>query len=152
MDRLQVAIRWLSRPAVRALLALGWTLLLTVLLVQPSSNPVIGPPAPPGQPSPTREVFLTAGHVVTFTVLVLVWRWALVSRLPPRNAMFVAVGFALSFGLITEIAQTFSANRSPSLFDVAANWLTTGAVAAVIRMRQGGWLADAPGIEPEDFI
>jgi len=138
MTIIRPVMHFLSRPAVRVALALAWTLFLTVLLVQPSGDPVIGPPAPPGQPTPMRELLLMTAHLVTFAVLVLVWRWALVPYLSQRGAMFVAVGFALIFGALTEFAQNFSANRDPSLFDVATDWFSTGVVAVICWLRQSG--------------
>lgn len=122
----------LRRPHIRAVLALAWTLLLTVLLVQPSSQPVIGPPAPPGPPSLARETMLTLGHIVGFSMLVMLWWWALSPRRSLRRSLFVAVGFALIFGALTELAQIASANRSPSLVDLIVNWGVTAATAVGI--------------------
>lgn len=125
----------LKRPGVRVLLALAWTLLVTVMLVQSSGKPVIGPPAPPGAPDLRREIELTLGHVVVFFSLVVLWWWAVLALLPAPRALFVAVGFALIFGLITELAQTAVADRQASLFDIAVNWTVTIATAAWISAR-----------------
>lgn len=128
----------LKRPHVRQAIALAWLLLLTVLLVQPSSQPVIGPPAPPGQPSLAREVMLAAGHVGGFALLALLGWWALSASLPARRALFVVVSFALIYGAITEAAQVFSIHRSPSLFDLAINWAVTLGIAAWIAIYRRG--------------
>jgi len=41
------------------LIAISYTLILTITLIQPSRTPLIGPAAPPGPPDATREAFLT---------------------------------------------------------------------------------------------
>jgi VanZ family protein len=126
----------LKPPAVRIAIALAWTVLLAILLVQPSSQPLIGPPAPPGQPSLEREIALTIGHIGGFSILVGLWWWALLATLPARRALLIAVSGVLLFGLITEVAQVFSANRSPSVFDLVVNWAVTLGVGAGIRAYQ----------------
>lgn len=130
-DRLGV----LKHPVTRYLLAGGWTLLVTVTLVQSSSQPVVGPPAPPGAPDLEREILLTLGHIVAFSVLTALWWWALIPRRPEPRALFVAVGFALILGFITEIAQTFVADRGASFYDVMVNWTVTIATATAISSR-----------------
>ncbi len=116
-------------------LAFAWTMLVTVLLVQSSGHPVIGPPAPPGAPSLTRELELTCGHIVTFFGLVALWWWALAASLTEPRALFVAVGFALIFGVLTEVAQSAVPDRAVSLFDLAVNWSVTIITAVVISSR-----------------
>lgn len=125
----------LKQPPLRVLLALAWTLFATVLLVQSSSSPVVGPPAPPGDPELVREVQLIFGHITVFSVLVCLWWWALTAYIPETRVLFVAVAFALIFGAITEWAQTFSANRSASIFDLAVNWAVTLITAILILTR-----------------
>jgi VanZ family protein len=119
----------------RLLLAAGWTLLVTVMLVQSSSQPIVGAPAPPGKPDLWREIELTSGHVVVFALLVLLWWWALSAKLPPPRALFVAVGFALIFGTITELAQTALSDRQASFFDMAVNWTVTIMTATFLSER-----------------
>jgi VanZ family protein len=126
----------LTHPMSRRVLALGFTLLTTVMLVQSSSHPIVGPPAPPGDPDLKREIELTIGHIVVFTTLVGLWWWAFLPDLPSRRALFVAVGFALIYGVITELAQTAVPDREVSLYDVVVNWCSTGLVAAWIMHRQ----------------
>lgn len=116
-------------------LAAAWTLTLTIILVQSSAQPLVGPAAPPGQPDLLREVQLTGGHVIAFAGLVLWWWWALILKLPPQRALFVAVGFALIFGTLTEFAQWFVVDRGPSLFDLAVNWSATILMASLISTR-----------------
>jgi VanZ family protein len=128
-------LAWLKNPFVRYALAFAWTLLVTVMLVQSSSQPVVGPPAPPGAPDLTREIELTIGHIITFFVLVVLWWWALEPRLKGPRALFVAVGFALIFGVITELAQSIVPDREASLFDLAVNWTVTIAAATLISAR-----------------
>jgi VanZ family protein len=131
-----------STPA-RGFFALAYTLLVTVLLVQSSSQPLVGPPAPPGPPNLVREIELTLGHVVAFSGLVVLWWWALVALLPTPRALFVAAAFALIFGLLTEVAQSLVADRQASLFDLAVNWTVTVFVSAYILEK---WRGGRPNV------
>ncbi|MFO7320758.1 MAG: hypothetical protein DIU68_003435 [Chloroflexota bacterium] len=125
----------LTSLPIRWSVALAYTVFVTILLVQSSTQPLVGPPAPPGPPDLQRELLLTLGHVVTFSLLVIIWWWAGKALLPAPRALFVAVGFALVFGLITELAQTAMVDRQASLFDLAVNWTTTIATATLISER-----------------
>ena len=129
-----------STPA-RWLLALAYTLFVTVMLVQSSSQPLVGPPAPPGAPDFWREIELTLGHVCAFAGLVVLLWWALLALLPTPRALFVTVAFAVIFGVMTELAQTLVADRQASLFDLAVNWTVTVFVASFILER---WRARQP--------
>lgn len=126
----------LSRPFFRRVLALGFTLVATVMLVQSSTHPLLGPAAPPEPPDFKREILLTSGHIVVFCVIVLAWWWALLPNLPSGRALFVAVGFALLFGFITELAQSLVPDRQVSAFDLAVNWITASITAVSINRRQ----------------
>jgi VanZ family protein len=133
-----VDVPLLNSTPFRWALALGFTLLSTVMLVQSSARPIVGPPAPPGPPDLQREILLTLGHVVVFFILVVLWWWALRPGRPSARALFVAVGFALIFGVLTELAQTLLPDRQASLFDLAVNWSVTIGTASLIadRMRK----------------
>jgi VanZ family protein len=112
-------------PVWRWLCALAWTALLLVVLLQSSSQPVIGPPAPPGDPPLEREILLFGGHVVGFGGLTWLWWQALRLALRPRLALLLAVAIALALGSVTELAQAIVPDRAPSWFDLATNWLVT---------------------------
>jgi VanZ family protein len=124
---------WWYRPALRWFAALAWTALLLLTLLQSSSQPVIGPPAPPGDPSLERELLLTLGHIIGFAGLTLVWRWALADVLAPRRALWLAVLIALLLGICTELAQAAVPDRAASGFDLMVNGLAALTV--------GGWLS-----------
>lgn len=129
-------VRLVSHPMVRRLVALTFTLLATIMLVQSSSQPMLGPAAPPGPPDLKREMELTTGHVVVFSSLVILWWWALLPNLPFGSALFVAVGFALIFGVVTELAQSVVPDRQLSLFDIGVNWTTTLLTAIILWRRR----------------
>ena len=120
----------------RYAIALGWTITLMVALLQSSSQPVVGPAAPPGDPDPLREVMLTAGHIIGFAGLTFVWWWAFVFTLPSRRALIISVLIALTLGTVTEFLQTAIADRNASFYDFAVNWLTTFIVAGLIHRLQ----------------
>lgn len=116
---------------LRIALALAYTALLTLVLVQSSARPVIGPAAP-REDNLAWEVFLTTGHLVGFSLLVyLIWS-ALSTVAPSTRSLIVAVLFAGVLGLVTELLQSLVPDRSSSLFDLACDWGMTLVVAYLI--------------------
>jgi len=113
--------------------ALAWTALVTLVLVQSSSQPVVGPAAPPGPPTLEREILLTSGHIVAFSILTFLWWWALLTISPRPLLHAILIGLAL--GIVTEWAQTLVPDRSASLFDMATNIVVIGLTAWVIRFK-----------------
>ena len=105
----------------RIALAIGYTALLTLLLVQSSANPLLGPAAPRDF-NLAWEILLTLAHLVGFGVLVLVNWSALATLTTSRRAVVMAVVFACLLGLVSELLQTLVSDRSASLFDLACNW------------------------------
>lgn len=126
----------LTHPALRWVYALGWTTLTLVTLLQSSSQPVIGPAAPPGPPPLERELLLTFGHIIAFSILTALWWWALSVVFNPRTALVLAVLIALTLGTLTELAQAAVPDRSASWEDLAVNWLVTFATAWRIQRSQ----------------
>lgn len=121
-----------TAPLLRVLAALALTTLTTVVLLQPSTRPLIGPPAPIGAPTLAREIALTAGHIAAFSSLVAVWTWALAARLPLTRAVVIAVAGALVYSPLTEWGQSFVPDRSASLYDLAVNAVTALATGWII--------------------
>jgi VanZ family protein len=122
-----------QNPLVRQFVALAYTALLTLVLLQSSSQPYIGPAAPPGPPDPARELLLTSGHIIGFALLVMLW-WQAFD--PSPRALLMAVLIALALGLVTELLQNFVPDRSASVFDLATNIVVTLATALLISVYQ----------------
>ncbi|MCC6614294.1 MAG: VanZ family protein [Anaerolineae bacterium] len=110
-----LALYWRYFPA------LLYTVFVTILLLQPSNQPLIGPPAPPGPPSFRREVFLTIGHLCVFSGLLTCWWWALLPTHTFERALRTSVVACIVFGIVSELLQTFSVYRSVSVIDASAN-------------------------------
>lgn len=127
-EPIEPVFAFLTRAQLRWFYALAWTALLCVTLVQSSSQPVIGPAAPPAPPDLGRELFLTSGHIIGFSVLTVLWQWALMTRWSPTRAIVFAVMIAFMIGTLTELAQTAVPDRNASLFDLSVNWLIALAV------------------------
>lgn len=125
-----------SRP-LRITLAILYTAVLTLLLVQSSAHPVIGPVAP-REFNLAWEILLTLAHVVGFALLVIVQWGALASGGAHRWALIVTVLFSCLLGLSTELFQSIVPDRSASLFDLAVNWGITLLVARQITVRRRG--------------
>ncbi len=125
----------LTSPTARRLYVILWMILITVTLLQSSGSPVVGPPAPPGQPDAERELFLTAGHVVAFGVmLVLLW-WALH---PAPHALIVALLACWFYGGATELLQTLVPDRGASWGDFAVDCFAS-ALAALVIYGRSSW-------------
>jgi VanZ family protein len=135
-EPIEPVFAFLTRPQFRGLYALAWTVLLCVTLVQSSSQPVIGPAAPPAPPDLGRELFLTAGHIIGFSVLTVLWQWTLMTRWSPTRAVMLAVMIALMIGTLTELAQIAVPDRNASLFDLSVNWLIAVAVGLWLYKRR----------------
>jgi hypothetical protein len=89
----------------RIILAMGYTTLLTVVLLQSSAHPYVGPSAP--RAFDLRwEILMTTAHLTGFALLVIFIWSALVTVMSSNRALIVAVIFACSLGLITELLQT----------------------------------------------
>lgn len=108
-----------SAPACWSL-AIGWTLLLTLLLLQPEAEPLIDLGLPGGQ-SLWREILFSALHLLAFALTCVLWFWTLRSVLPPRKSLLVAATIALALGMITEGLQSLTLDRHTSVIDFLAN-------------------------------
>ena len=122
-------------PVLRWGCALGWTVLLVVVLLQPSSDPIVGPAAPPGPPTLAREILLTTAHIVGFSGLTALWWWALRSYVVEARALLLAVVLALGIGVLTELGQASVPDRSASVFDLVVNSLSALAAGWFIQTR-----------------
>ena len=132
MDRL---VYFMQQPIFRFVYAVMWTTWAMVLLLQSSEEPVVGPPAPPGDPNPGRELLLHAGHAVVFVGMMILWWWVFCVVSPHKRALIIALTAVLVIGGITEGFQWLVPSREPSLDDLAMNWLTTIAAALGIQSR-----------------
>ena len=110
---------------------------MTLVLVQSSGQPVVGPPAPPGPPTPERELLLTSGHIISFAILNLIWVWALSPTMSFQRRLVMALVIAFTLGLVTELAQNYVPDRSASIEDLLVNWITTIVTLWWIRRKQG---------------
>ncbi len=106
---------------MRWLIALAWSALLTVLLLQAEANPVIDLGLPRGDNTLARELAFSSLHLLAFCVTCLCWFWALISRFHFRSSLRAALIIAIALGLSTEFMQTTTLDRHFSWLDLAAN-------------------------------
>lgn len=111
----------LQSAPVRCSLAIGWTLLLTLLLLQPETEPLIDLGLPGGQ-SLWREIFFSALHLLAFALTCILWFWTLRSALPSRKSLLAAAVIALALGITTEALQSLTLDRHASMIDLLANF------------------------------
>ena len=106
---------------LRIALALGWSALLTLLLLQGEADPLIDLGLPRGDNTLARELAFSALHLLAFAVTCACWHWALRSAARPRRALLAACVIAIALGVATEILQTYTLDRHASWLDLAAN-------------------------------
>ena len=119
----------LNLTPVRWTLAIGWTLLLTLFLLQPEADPLIDLGLPRGESTLLRELFFSALHLLAFALTCFIWFWTLRGAFNPRISLFAAVLIAIALGIATETLQTLTLDRHASLIDLIAN--IGGALIAV---------------------
>jgi VanZ family protein len=115
-----------SHTAVRWLMALAWTVWISIILIQPESQPVIDIGVRPAPPSLEREIVFTTLHIIAFSLMTGLWWWAFYERWPLKRALIAAVILAIIMGAFTESMQSFAPDRYPSWNDFIANF--TGAL------------------------
>ncbi len=121
-----------SYRLLRIALAIGYTAVLTLVLLQSSAHPYVGPSAP--RAFDLRwEILMTTAHLTGFALLVVFIWSALFTVMSSNRALVIAVIFACSLGLITELLQTLVPDRGASLFDLACDCGIALLVAYVIR-------------------
>jgi VanZ family protein len=117
---------FLSHTAVRWLMALTWTVWISIILIQPESQPVIDIGVRPAPPSLEREIVFTTLHIIAFSLMTGLWWWVFYERWPLKRALVTAVILAVIMGAFTETMQSFAPDRYPSWNDFIANF--TGAL------------------------
>ena len=71
----------------RSVLAVAWTLLVCLLLLQPGRDPLVGPAAA-GDHSPPVVLLLNLGHFLCFAVMTWLW-WRALAQIRP--ALLIAL-------------------------------------------------------------
>lgn len=124
-----------NRP-LRWVIAIVWTIFLSIILVQSESQPIINTGVQPEPPTLQRElVFLTA-HLIAFGVTCTVWFWAWFGHLSLSKSLIFGIGCAIIIGSVTEYLQTYAPDRNPSLIDFLANWVGALFIAYMIWRKQ----------------
>ena len=113
--------------SLRTTLAVAWTLLVCLLLLQPGKDPLIGPAAA-GDHDDFGLLVLHLGHFVAFAVMTWLWWRALLALRP-------ALVIALLCGALTELAQLYVPDRGLSALDLALNGSGALLVTAWLRRR-----------------
>ena len=108
-------------PILRALTAITWSLLLSLLLLQGEADPVINLGLPRGDNTPARELAFTSLHFLAFALTCAIWFWALHSPSRLSSSLVGACLIAIALGCSTEFLQTFTLDRHFSWLDLGAN-------------------------------
>ncbi|MCY4464696.1 MAG: VanZ family protein [Chloroflexi bacterium] len=112
--------KWLML-ILRGCLALGWTALLCLLLLQPEADPLLDLGIPEGENTLLRELAFGAVHLAAFAFTCSLWTWALAARFTLQASVLAAVVISLALGCLTELAQGYTPDRHASWLDIGAN-------------------------------
>ena len=123
------------RPT-RWLAALAWSILLSVLLLQPESDPLINLGLPSGPQTLAREAFFTTVHVIAFALTCALWFWAWHGHSGFRGSLALGCAIAIVLGAATEFLQSFAPDRYPSSIDLIANIFGTILAARLIWLQR----------------
>ena len=126
---------WLAL-ILRGCLAIAWTALLCLLLLQPEADPLLDLGIPDGENTLARELAFAAVHVIAFAMTCALWAWALAARFCLQGSIVVAVCISLALGVFTEVAQGFTLDRHASWLDLGANIAGTLIAARLISNRR----------------
>ncbi len=118
----------LKLAPVRWTLALCWTLLLSLFLLQPEAEPLIDLGLPRGESTLQRELFFSALHLLAFALTCFIWFWTFHFASNHKRSLLAAVVIAIALGIVTESLQSLTLDRHASLVDLIANF--TGALVA----------------------
>lgn len=129
------AAQFMQSGPLRWLLAIGWSLLLTLFLLQPEADPLIDLGLPRGDSTIQREIFFSALHLLAFALTCMMWFWALRGAVNPRNSLFAAILIAIALGIVTEALQSLTLDRHASLIDLVANFAGALIAARIIWRR-----------------
>ena len=119
MARLHKALEF--TPA-RWTVAIAWSALLTLLLLQPDAQPVIDLGLPRGDNTLARELAFSALHLLAFSVTAALWIWTLSAKYKLRTSLILACLIAFALGGVTEYLQSFTLDRHASWNDLVANF------------------------------
>ena len=118
MDWVLAGLRY---TPIRLALALAWSLLLCVLLLQGEADPLIDLGLPRGDNTLLRELAFSTLHLLIFGATCLCWNWALPQTLGARLRLAAACFITIALGVSTEILQGFTLDRHASWLDLVAN-------------------------------
>ena len=124
--------KWLAL-LLRGSLALGWTALLCLLLLQPEADPLLDLGIPDSDNALLRELAFGAVHLAAFAFTCSLWTWALAARFHPQTSVLAAVAISLALGCLTELAQGYTPDRHASWLDIGANIAGTLMAARVLQ-------------------
>ncbi len=118
MDSMKTMINY---PPVRGSLAIIWTIILTVLLLQPENQPIIPTGVQPAPPSLQREILFSTMHLLTFAITAWIWCFALNMSTDSKLKLAIILVSLLAYGLSVEYLQTGVPGRTAQWWDMLAN-------------------------------
>jgi len=103
---------------LRAAAALGFTLLIVIVMLRPELQTIAGIPVLKIAAQYHVSLF---GHVITFMAMFTLWCWSLIPHFRASSAPIVAALIVMTLGTVGEFLQSFIPGRYPSIADFTAN-------------------------------
>lgn len=103
------------------LMATTWTVILSILLLQPENQPVIPTGIQPAPPSLKREIIFSSLHLLTFGMTALLWCFSVKPDKNSKVLLLLLTGLLLVFGLCVEYLQSSIPGRTAQWWDMLAN-------------------------------
>ncbi len=125
----------IQSAAARWFLAIAWSSLLALLLLQGEAEPVLDLGIPRGENTPVRELIFSTLHLLGFALTCVLWFWALKVKFKPKTGLLLACAIAIALGASTEILQSYTPDRHASWLDLIANF-SGSLIAARLIWRQ----------------
>lgn len=105
------------------IIAIGWTLIFSYLLIQPEQQATIHTIVQPAPPSLEREILFTSLHLLTFSFTAWIWCLALCPT-EEDQSLLIALGLILLiYGGGAELLQMQIPGRTAQWWDMTANIL-----------------------------
>ncbi len=105
--------------------AIGWTIFLSILLLQPEAQPIIPTGVRPAPPSLEREILFSSIHIVAMCFTSLIWCLTLNIRTNKFGFLTLAI-VLVAYGLGIEYLQGNVAGRTAQWWDMLANGIGLG--------------------------
>ena len=103
------------------IIATIWTVILSIILLQPENQPMIPTGVQPAPPSLKREIIFSSLHLLTFGLTALLWCFSVKPDKQSKILLAMLMILLITFGLVVEYLQSSIPGRTAQWWDMLAN-------------------------------